>query len=263
MKQTTRRRIPAAALVAAVLVIALAGTALAAGYLGRVRISQIDDYCGNSGDQKGYGVDMPDSCIPVASLSEEVLAACPGREADNSVRIPFGSRPEAEAFLGLDLADNAEWEEANSGTNEKRWGDCITYINYSPENLPANIIVSTSYNKANCLVCETVQCSTDAALPGPDPDAPVIGVMIPVYGENEFQEYVTANGIESTIYKETVTETLSSGSYERTRYTAHFIKNNSLYTVDVYSSETWKIDRESMEFLDPWDTLIEVLDAYE
>lgn len=44
-----KRRIPAAALAAAILVIALAGTALAAGYLGRVTIVPMEQVMGRTG----------------------------------------------------------------------------------------------------------------------------------------------------------------------------------------------------------------------
>jgi len=264
MKQNRKRRIPAAALVAAVLVIALAGTALAAGYFGRVEINLLDDYGGLDG-REGYAVNMPDGCIPVESLSEEVLAAYPEQKGDSDTRISFASRSDAGAFLGLTLANNAELEQVSqndskSGEKDKTWHNCIMNISYSPEKLPTDISLCTSYGEANCLVCEIVEWSTDAALPGFSPET---GISVPSYGETDFQEYVTPTGMEVAVYSDVVTNTYSTGTYDYTTYMAHFIKDNALFTVQVFSNEAWKIHREGQEFLDPWETLTEILDAYE
>ena len=64
MKQMNRRRIPAAAFVAAVLVIALAGTALA--YFSRVTVAPY-------GDEGGYSVRAETGNVPLSELSEDVL----------------------------------------------------------------------------------------------------------------------------------------------------------------------------------------------
>lgn len=265
MKKNTKRKIPGLTLVAAVLALVLAGTALAAGYMERVRISPVDDYYGDSSGQEGYAVDMPEGCIPAASLSEEVLTGCPGEGEGRSLSMTFDSRAEAEAFLGLDLSDNVEWEEISkqsNWTNQKQWDTCMVDVHYSPdapENLPTSISVTTAYNKENCYVGEIVYCVTDAALPNTDPDA--FGIMVPFYGETEFQEYVTANGIEATISKDVIPE--DNFGYGRTFYAAHFIRNNLLHTLLVHSSDAWVVGRENSEFFDPWDMLVEILEAYQ
>ena len=78
MKQTARRRIPAAALAAALIAI-LAGTALAGSYFGRLDVTPV------RGDFKnGYWVTGAYQSIPPERLSEELLeyAARAGRSKE-------------------------------------------------------------------------------------------------------------------------------------------------------------------------------------
>ncbi len=103
-----RRRIPKAALVAAALVLALAGTALAAEVLGAISIRFLD---GDGEDSAGYQILGDPGRFPVETFSEELLtwaADCPmGSSGDFSYGYRrFDSWEEAEAFLGVHLAEN-------------------------------------------------------------------------------------------------------------------------------------------------------------
>ena len=271
MKQTNRRRIPAAALVAA-LVISLAGTALAVEYFGRVKINLIDNWTDGISDERheGYAVDMPDGCIPVESLPEEVLAACPEEAAipnrGGHIYRPFTSWSDGEAFLGLKLADNTRLEQMGkrkikytSDGQRYAWSHCLANVAYY-EGQPISLDISASYVENNCFVSVSATMNTSAS----KDHVGQYGVSAAFQGETGFQEYVTPSGLEVTIYSEVVTENRGSDrSYDRTMYMAHFIKNNALFTVQLLSDEAYAYGRENMEFLDPWDTLIEILDAYE
>jgi len=265
MNQNRIRRIPAAALAAAVLVIALAGTALAVEYFGKVRIGLIN-FSGNSDDLTGYTAYMPEGYIRSEDLSDEILAACPDVSAANGswlIQLPFDSWSEAEVFLGLELADNSKLEqmppkklEYYPDGHNKALSPCVMSVNYCPERRrPSHIGLHTCYQEANCHVRELVSIAVDSAGEG--------GTSVPFCGDTAFQEYVTPSGLEVTIYSEVVTRTYGGGSYDDTSHVAHFIKNNALFTVRVSTTEAWKIGREGQEFLDPWDMLIEILDAYE
>ena len=109
MKQKNRRRIPAAAIAAAVLVAVLAGTAMA--YFSRVTVAPY-------GDEGGYSVRAETGNVPLSELSEDVLQ----RAAEASVSgelLPFQSWEEAEEYLGLDIADNARLEQMEKSLRAK------------------------------------------------------------------------------------------------------------------------------------------------
>lgn len=276
MEQTNRRRFPTVALAAAALVLVLAGTALAAGYFERVKLDLIDDWTdGISREQKeGYAVYMPEGRIPVESLTDELIAACPEKakqpDTGGYVYFPFKSWSDGEAFLGLELADNARLEQMNKrrihycppGEEREARSHCLLNAGYF-EGLPVSLTLSADYEENNCFV----QAWAEMAVSGSD-DLPghrdPYGVSAAFQGETDFQEYVTPSGLEVTIYSETVTTDYGKyGIHDRVIYRAHFIKNNALFTVQLLSDEAWQTGRENLEFLDPWDTLIEILDAYE
>lgn len=257
----SRLNIPAAALTAAALAVVLAGTAVAVEYWGKVDFELIDDYSTRHRD--GYSVYMPEGGVPVDSLSEEVLAACGDGGWDY---FPFSSWTEAEVFLGLELADNAKLEEMYNSIviyetkeGQKSYARCLVSIGCGEEGLPATISLTSSYDKENCHISQLVEISTDA-----DPLCLErrAGIMVPREDSADFQEYMTPSGLEVTIYAETASDGFR-GDYERTTYWAHFIQNSALFTVSLSSTSAWQVGRESRELLDPWETLLEVLDAYE
>lgn len=267
----SKRSVPAAALIAAVLVAALAGTALAVEYFGRVDV-EIGEFLGTH--KKGYNVYMPEERIPVGWLSDEVLAAAPGAGASRYVKLPFDSWSDAEAFLGLEVADNAELEQmwkrrlvyetyrpGASLAQAQKKSPCLVSIVYSPQQLPENISIRTCYQKNNCFITESAAMITDCAT---DYYKEIIGISVPMQNGAEFQEYVTPSGMEVTIYKAVTSDSRQNNrEYDSTQYNAHFVKNGALFTLSLYSDEAYQIGRESVVFYDPWETLIEILDAYE
>lgn len=112
-EQTKRiHKIPRAALAAAVLAIALAGTALAAEYFGWLKsarpLEASELY--NANTTAGYRTEIEYGRIPVESLSPEALewiSSLPGTEERPFDSQSFDSWQDAENFLGLELADNA------------------------------------------------------------------------------------------------------------------------------------------------------------
>jgi len=255
MKQNRKRRIPAAAL-AAVLAVALAGTALAVEYFGKINIELPDDLTGSQGEW--YGAHMSDGRIPVSSLSEELMAACTSAdESGDAVVLTFGSRLDAEAFLGLELAGNARLERMPVGNvyylddttaiqgpgpeDEIRYCadaqstiqcPCLVRVTYTPEQVPAYVLIQASYKEGGDLVSELILFGTDAAS-----DELFPGLSARIYGGLDSQEYVTPNGIEATVVCD-----------DEDGYSAYFAKDNVFYSISG---------------IDGWDMVKEVLDAYE
>ena len=83
-KVTGKRRIPAAALAAAILVFVLAGTAVAEEIINRVNVDLVNpDEAGVS--TEGYSLRIRFSPIPLESLSEEALERFAYGEGDGSI----------------------------------------------------------------------------------------------------------------------------------------------------------------------------------
>ena len=234
-----KRRIPAAALAAAVLVVVLAGTALAVEYLGKVKIELLDGFAGQSG--KWYSASMEGGRVPADSLSEDVWEAFASADETGDLRLTFDSRTEAETFLGLDLANNALLERMPKGLVSYHLDDqtaiqspCAMEVTYSSGQIPAVISVRSHYREEGsaCYVIEFIEFATDVVS-----EEFELGIRSRMWDNGDFQEYVTPNGIEATIYSET-------GICH-----AYFVKNNMFYDVGVYNSDV--------------DTLKEILDAYE
>lgn len=260
MRENKRRRIPAAAL-AAVLVLVLAGTALAAEYFGKVEIKFVDDLFGSKDGYFAYG---PDDRIPADSLPEGVLALCADLRRLEFARLPFSSWSKAEEYLGIELADNAVLDQfvkyngiryegtSPSGHPEKRKAHCLMTVSANEQHLPGRVVLETTAVKGNCTVIQLVQLLTDAADEG---DKTGIGTAFD--GETAFREYVTPNGLEVVIYSEVIPDGIRS----HVGYMAHFVKNGAFFTVELLANENWRID--GSKFYDPWETLTEILDAYE
>ena len=244
MKQTNRRRVPAAALAAAVLAVVLAGTALAAEHFGWITIDRYED---------GYSVQADLEPIPQSSLTDDVLRLA--ETATDTVEIlPFQSWDEAEAYLGLEIADNARLDQMKKheyglslGTNEKSVvAPCLIWLE-SCEALPCYIMLKASYIEGNFTVNEES----------------VLLVENPALGENRShwfgkpesemistERYITPSGLETAI----VTSLTAAG--DNTKYEAQFILNQALFRIGI------KVDRgESGE--EAILLLKEILDAYE
>ena len=261
MKENRKHRIPAAALAAAVLVIIFAGTALAAEYFGKVRIEFVDHIIGA---KDGYFAIGPGGAIPADSLSEEVLALCAN---GGDACLPFDSWSEAEAYLGIELADNAVLDQlvktygvqyektTKTGRLVKRRTQCLLTISANNDlHLPKRIKLDSSYSKGNCSVFEYVQLLTDAV----EEDYKT-GLGSAFHEEPAFQDYVTPSGLEVTICSDVIR---IRKDLVYTEYLAYFVKNGAFFTVHLTSDQNWRADVNG-KYHDPWDTLIEILDAYE
>lgn len=247
MKQMNRRRIPAAAFVAAVLVIALAGTALA--YFSRVTVAPY-------GDEGGYSVRAETGNVPLSELSEDVLQ----RAAEASVSgelLPFQSWEEAEEYLGLDIADNARLEQMEKSMRAMSLGEddspvlapCLLLLWYYGSGRPDTIDLSACYEEGDYAV------NVEAVLLVEDPDfdwersCHFANAGAEMSGA---EQYVTPGGLETTIVT----------SRETFREDAVFTKCEAEFVLGRASFRVWISvpDGDSVE--GPESLLKEVLDAY-
>ena len=247
MKQMNRRRIPAAAFVAAVLVIALAGTALA--YFSRVTVAPY-------GDEGGYSVRAETGNVPLSELSEDVLQ----RAAEASVSgelLPFQSWEEAEEYLGLDIADNARLEQMEKSMRAMSLGEddspvlapCLLLLWYYGSGRPDTIDLSACYEEGDYAV------NVEAVLLVEDPDfAWERSYHFATAGAemSGAEQYVTPGGLETTIVT----------SRETFREDAVFTKCEAEFVLGRASFRVWISvpDGDSVE--GPESLLKEVLDAY-
>ena len=247
MKQMNRRRIPAAAFVAAVLVIALAGTALA--YFSRVTVAPY-------GDEGGYSVRAETGNVPLSELSEDVLQ----RAAEASVSgelLPFQSWEEAEEYLGLDIADNARLEQMEKSMRAMSLGEddspvlapCLLLLWYYGSGRPDTIDLSACYEEGDYAV------NVEAVLLVEDPDFDWERSYHFANAGAEMsgaEQYVTPGGLETTIVT----------SRETLREDAVFTKCEAEFVLGRASFRVWISvpDGDSVE--GPESLLKEVLDAY-
>ena len=247
MKQMNRRRIPAAAFVAAVLVIALAGTALA--YFSRVTVAPY-------GDEGGYSVRAETGNVPLSELSEDVLQ----RAAEASVSgelLPFQSWEEAEEYLGLDIADNARLEQMEKSMRAMSLGEddspvlapCLLLLWYYGSGRPDTIDLSACYEEGDYAV------NVEAVLLVEDPDFDRERSYHFANAGAEMsgaEQYVTPGGLETTIV--TSRETFRKDAVF-TKCEAEFVLGRAFFR--VWSSVP---DGDSVEGAE--SLLKEVLDAY-
>ena len=260
MKQTNRRRIPAAALVAVVLVIVLAGTALAENYFGRLDVSPIDgDY------ENGYEITGAFQNIPPERLSKEVLE-CAAQAGKGQERWVLSSWSEAEEFLGLEVADNPMLEEMAQSDWEPLHDDdstpedsrsCTVYMNYSL-GLPDMIWLHADYfggyfEEGPFGVNVDAFLRTTAAETEDLPFA--LGSGTNIENVNE-EKYVTPSGIEVTIFTHDGTvKRLDGTSFQQSAYSAYFALNNAMFQLSTNFSE----ENADIALI----RLKQVLDAYE
>ena len=241
---TKRRRIPAAALVAAVLVIALAGTA--AAYLSRVTVTPYGD---------GYSVQSEAGNVPLASLSEDVLQRAAAAESRAEI-MPFDSWDEAEAYLGLNIADNARLDQMEKGLWGMSLGESekpvvapsIVDLRYN-NGLPDTITLIASYHEGDFSV------KAEAVLMVEDPtygEDRVYRFANPMAEMSGTETYVTPSGIEATIVASRV---VYRADTVRVEYTAQFVLHQASFSVRISVDEG-----ESSE--DALILLKEILDAY-
>lgn len=251
MKQTTKRRIPAAALVAAVLAAVLAGTAVAMGHFGRVSVVPQSSTT-DGRETPAYSVYGEYAPIPADRLSEEVISL--GKETGEygNINRSFASREECEAFLGLELADNPKLDGMQKNAAMDINGDgeatanavCISYY----DQLPGTITVWSLYGEDGYQLTECVILRTEYNYSSTGEDLLLDGMQ----GAVKFEDYTTPGGMEVRIAEESRDDGTS-------RYIAHFARDNALFTLDFWFME---------DHLDGFDgtalnLLKEILDAYE
>lgn len=239
------RRIPRAALIAAALVLALAGTAVA--YLSRVTVAPYGD---------GYSVHAEAGNVPLASLSEVVLqrAANADSRAD---ALPFQSWDDAEAYLGLEIADNARLEQMEKSMRAMSLGEddspvlapCLLLLWYYGSGRPDTIDLSACYEEGDYAV------NVEAVLLVEDPDFDWERSYHFANAGAEMsgaEQYVTPGGLETTIVT----------SRETFREDAVFTKCEAEFVLGRASFRVWISvpDGDSVE--GPESLLKEVLDAY-
>jgi len=239
------RRIPRAALIAAALVLALAGTAVA--YLSRVTVAPYGD---------GYSVHAEAGNVPLASLSEVVLqrAANADSRAD---ALPFQSWDDAEAYLGLEIADNARLEQMEKGL----WGidldegqgpvmaPCITDLRYS-NGLPDTITLTASYVEGDYSVKEEAVLMVED--PGFDANR-AYNFANPMAELHSTEAYVTPSGVEAVIITSRV---VFREDFVRMEYTAQFVLHQASFSVRI-SVDEGKSGGGALTLLK------EILDSYE
>ena len=133
-ERTGRRRMPAAALTAALLVAVLAGTALAAGAMGLVHADFMDLGILTNGEHR-EGLLARGEVAP-RPLSERALERVTGKE-DTWI---FDSLEEAEDFLGLEIASNDVLDQmeaipstvCRSSSAETITGGCLVDVTADP-----------------------------------------------------------------------------------------------------------------------------------
>lgn len=256
MKREEMRRvrsIPKAALIAAALVLALAGTAVAAELLGTVRIDLRDpNETNTAGD--GYTGEAAFRTIPGEDLSEAALERAAEME-DVLGSWEFDSWPEAAAFLGLELQSNPKLEELPP---VKKKGGCgAMVLTYSGEdqqhNVPFLILLSAAYQADGCRITQGAVMRFQ--YPG-YPQREAGWGFAKHRGETHLEEYAMPNGMNASIVTTTRDRTESTISY--TSYTAYWVADNILYSLQTGVHDPL----EHPDSVHALEVLKEVLDAY-
>ena len=231
-----KRRIPAAALIAAVLVVVLAGTALAGEYLGRFRIEWLSGFQTPGGEIDGYSVTLEDVRFPAEELSDAVFTI--GEEIGDvhqpHRQIAFDSWTECEEFLGVELADNprlAELQKSTCSFGRDRAHVWLA-LYYAPM-LPTSIHADAYYRQGNEItVSQGVSIRTQYDIWGPEDR----DYLVPQNGEDtlEYEAYTMSNGTEALLFTDTY-ETTDRGKpfSDFDCCYASFIMNDMRYLLNV------------------------------
>ena len=248
MKQmNSKRRIPAAALAAAALVVILAGSALAVEYFGKVNVTRAGE---------GYNLEANVKNIPLSSLSAEVLERGKAVNGPTEV-IPLDSWEEAEAFLGLEIADNAKLDQMEKGqrgislgqSDETVVAPCLIMLHYQ-NSLPYEIDLNTNYREGEFSISEEIVLMLkDPAWEGERS----YNLINPLTKTGNVETYVTPSGMEVTIMEN---HTSFRADWTVTTFDAEFILNGAVFTVSTGVNEGEPCEPALA-------ALKEVLDAYE
>lgn len=254
-----KRRLPAAALVAAVLALALTGTALAAEHFGYLRFTPL-----NVAGETGYWIETTTPNISKEQLSEEFLARLEEKPYQAQV-FPFTSLDELEAFIGLEIADNPRLELMEQELHDSKpfqphdpivQGNWLLDADCTEDGLLCSLHALSSYYEENFYVDVTAA----ALLKESDSDidyAYKVGYGVTTETESvDTENYVTPNGIEVTIFTAETPMIGENGPCTIITYEANFTLNNFIFHLRTSVEETQSADRTLA-------TLKEVLDAYE
>lgn len=249
------RRVPRAALIAAALVLALAGTAVAAELLGHVQIDlKNPNETNTSGD--GYTGGANFQTIPAENLSEAALERAAEIE-DAFANWGFDSWSDAAAFLGLELQSSPKLEELPP---VKKKGGCNAMVlahsgEEQQRNVPFFILLSTTYQADGCRVTQSAHM--EFQYPGyPQREA---GLGFANHrGETHLEEYTTPSGIQASI----ITTTQKIGSAKAVDYTTHiayWVTDNILYSLQTSIHDP--VDHP--DSVHAVEILKDILDSYE
>lgn len=236
-RQNGRRRIPAAALTAAVLVLVLAGTALAAGALGLVHADLIDLGTLTNG-RYGEGV-LAQGEVEPRILSERALERVTGKE-DTWI---FDSLEEAENFLGLEIANNDVLEQmeefpvtiCRSNRAETIRGTCLVEVTADPLGgvwVPRTLRIKNNYMGEHGAFFQSAEMKAAHPNRWREEDDPALAMPTPD-GGIAVEDYVTPRGLEVKIVKNSYTS-LDGVPGDYCSYDAFFVLNNTFF--DLYTS---------------------------
>ena len=259
-KATRKRRIPVAALAAAILAVILAGTAVAVEIINRAAVELIEpNEMGISTD--GYYLTVNFSPTPLESFSEEALAGFAGSEED-FVNWYFDTREESADFLGVDLLPNSMLGNFRQDGSSSLGGLALMA---ESGKVPAAVNIVTIYqDKRTYNICEMIDMEVDIPEAEEYAGRPLgHWETIRSLGEEaveekySVEEYEMANGLTAAIVMRSGRGKNPEGhgtySLESTR--AYFVKDNACYTVDCEL-----FGKDSAEEL---SMLKRILDAYE
>lgn len=249
------RRIPKAALIAAALVLALAGTALAAELLGHIQINLKNPNETNTSGE-GYTGGAVYQTIPAESLSEAALERAAEME-EICYSWKFDSWSEAAAFLGLELLRNPKLEEMPPAPKRERCSAFV--INHSEDDqeraIPFFILLSAQYQADGCRI--TQAANIQLQYPG-YPQHETGWDFAKHRGETHLEEYTTPSGIQASIIT-TTRKIGAAGAVDYTTHTVYWVTDNVLYSLQASIHDP--VDHpDSVHAL---EILKEVLDAYE
>lgn len=236
-RHTRRRRVPGAALTAAVLAAVLAGTALAAGAMGLVHADFMDLGSLTNGEYR-EGI-LARGEVEPRPLSAEALERVSGRE-DTWI---FDGLEEAEGFLGLEIADNDVLDRmeaipstvCRSNRAETVKGGCLVDVSADPLGgvwVPRTLRIYSAYMGEHGAFFQTAEVKADHPNRWREENDPALAMPTPD-GGIAVEDYVTPRGLEVKIVKKNYTH-LGSVPGDYCSYDAFFVLNNTFF--DLYTS---------------------------
>lgn len=231
-RRPPKRGVPRAALIAAVLALVLAGTAIAAETLEWLKVDSVDGSREDFFNEPTYHVRGGRGFVPLESLSPEIRERTAQAEASNGDKdaYTFGTWSEMEEFLGLELADNPRLEQMDQRKNKVTLtgcpsisGNCIMQIGYLAST-PYDIFVLSSCKSEDGSQFDVMAVLyTEAFLADPQQDPDTLGYYIPEGDGTEVEEYLTPGGLAVTIVTDAGDSVIA----------AYFEKNDARFRISL------------------------------